>query len=118
MPQVAEQFAVDEYFPFAGAEPRAQGRDGRRLLEAARRARVHYTLPLSTPQAVRFAFLEATSVLGALRLYSRSVGGDLDATINDAAKHFTASQIVRRTEPLTQAELESLFEDDQRTSGW
>lgn len=43
-----------------------------------------------------------------------SQGLDFDAIVQGASQHFTSPQIIRCTEPLTSAELDLLFKDDQR----
>jgi hypothetical protein len=51
----------------------------------------------------------------ALRAYAASRGEDFDALVADASKHFSSADIARSTPPLTSQELETLFEDDQRS---
>ncbi len=52
-----------------------------------------------------------------LREYVKSTGQDYDEMLNAAARHFESGTIVRNQTDLTDAELESLIDDDQSHFG-
>lgn len=66
------------------------------------------------PMAATDYMLDPETVESELRAFAAAKGINIDAWADEAGRHFQLPDIQRRTEPLSDQELEILFEDDQR----
>ena len=112
---------IDREFETWATSPAPQGNAGTLLMNEARRVKKGWP---ARSQLLQDYFeppvpplLPAATFEAGLRAYAESKGLDLDGMVASAGAHFRTDPVQRRVEPLTDEELESLFEDDQRTFG-
>src|SRR4051794_1209859 len=90
--------------------PRPQGPDGIRLLNEARRIKNLWPSGSQMVGETASRASSAESFEQHLRAYALQHGVDLDASVEAAAAHFRSAVIQRRTNPLSEEELECLCE--------
>lgn len=106
MPFATKEPCETELIAICGESSRKSLQEG---LEAIRRFRN----PLGR-LVPRSYLLDPLASLDSVRDLATMQGINLDAVIAGASQHFGLPTVKHRTEPLSQEELESLFEDDQR----
>lgn len=83
-------------------------------VRAIRRFRGNAIGTADSNESLMRSMLDPLTAREGLRALAAGQGLDLDALIAGAAQHFTSPRIERRTEPLSEEELEFLIDDDQR----
>lgn len=94
-----------------GEAARVTAREADRALDRVE----HWLRPGAGKALLLDATIDPVTSQEELRAFAAANGVDFDALLGDASRSFTSPVIHRREESLSAEELESLFEDDQRT---